>query len=92
MRRLPHYDPPRHRDPAYTGSIGPTLVAWAVLALATVAAVVAVHYPIAAAGTTALAVPTWLTARTLRRVHRTRRRTGRTSTVCVPKIGLCVEV
>jgi positive regulator of sigma E activity len=73
-------------------SLGYALVVSALLVLGTFTLVLALSYPITAMGVVALAGASWYAVRTLRRFHRTRRSAGWTRKVCVPKLGVCVEL
>lgn len=67
----------------------------AVALLAVVAAfamVLALSYPVVALTVGALATVGWTATRLFRRAYRTRRQLGHTRRVCVPKLGVCVEV
>lgn len=92
MRYTPNQDPARQLDPTERHSLGYTIVASALLALATVAVVLAISYPATAMGVVALAGAGWYAIRTFRRFYRTRRSAGWTRTVCVPKLGVCIEL
>lgn len=92
MRDTPHQSPVVRPDPALKYSLGHTIVASALLALAGVAMTLAVLYPITAMGVVALAGASWYAVRTFRRFYRTRRSAGWTRKVCVPKTGVCVEL
>lgn len=92
MKYTPNQDPAHQLDPASMHSLGYTLVASALMFLAVVTLVLALSYPAVTLGVAALATAGWLTTRTFRRFYRTRRRMGQTRQVCVPKIGVCLEI
>lgn len=92
MRRTLHHDPARQLDPTVKHSLGYTLVASALLALATAAVVLAVSCPVTAMGVVAFAGAGWYAVRPFRRFYRTRRSAGWTREVCVPKTGVCTEL
>lgn len=92
MRRTLTQDPGHHLDPASMHSLGYALVATTLLALGAVALTLAALYPITAAGVAVLAGVGWYAVRTFRRYYRTRRSAGWTRKVCVPRLGVCVEL
>jgi positive regulator of sigma E activity len=73
-------------------SLGYAVVAATLLTLGAVALTLAALYPITTAGVIAFAGASWYAVRTFRRYYRTRRRAGWTRKVCVPKLGVCVEL
>ena len=73
-------------------SLGYVFVAAALLILAAIALTLAALHPVATTGAMALAGVSWYAVRTFRRYYRTRRRAGWTRTVCVPRLGVCVEL
>ena len=92
MKYTPNQDPAHQLDPASMHSLGYTLMVSALLLLGTFALMLALSYPITAAGVIALAGLSWYAVRTFRHFYRTRRRAGWTRTVCVPKLGVCIEL
>lgn len=91
MRR--NYDSPadvRGPDPAY--SPGRYLAASAALLALFVAVLVAASYPVATAGAVGLALAMAPVARLAADYRDGRRADGRSREVCVPSVGVCVEV
>lgn len=76
---------------APTYSLGETLVGTAVLAAVVATVLLVASYPAVAVGVAALALVTRPLVRSLREVRRVRRREGRTRTVCLPRLGVCLE-
>jgi hypothetical protein len=92
MSYTPPRDPDDSLDPASMHSLGYTLVASALTVIGTVAAVMAVLYPVTATGGALLVGASWYGVRTLRRYYRTRKRAGWSRELCVPKTDVCVEL
>lgn len=87
MKYTPSQDSTRRFDPAAEQSLGHFLVASALTALIGFAVVLAILYPVNALGVAAFVVGSLLATRT----RRTRKHKEQTKTVCVPRVGVCVE-
>jgi membrane protein implicated in regulation of membrane protease activity len=92
MKYRPNPDPARYLG-STTAESFVSVVAMSVLAILGIFAVVlALSYPTATAGVVAFAATGIIVVRMFRRFYRLQQRTGRTRQVCVPKVGVCVEV
>lgn len=92
MRDTPSQDPARHLDSTTRHSLGYVFVISALGAVGIVALVMALLYPVTAAGVALLGGAGFVATRQLRRLHRMRQRTGKARTVCSSKLGVCVTV
>ncbi|WP_137285617.1 hypothetical protein [Halorussus salinisoli] len=92
MTYTPNQDTARHLSSTSAQSFGAIITTSALAILGLFAAVLALSYPTATAGVVALTATGIIAVQTFRRFYQTQQRTRRTHEVCVPKVGVCVEV